>query len=350
MSDFSWIEEVEDLSPDVLTVRAQTLSPNDNGRLTWDVFFPRENVDSVDLDDVTTLDDRWTAERREWNAEGAEMPDQVPPRRRVSIVPIEAKKTIGEKEIQKLAEGAFGRQDVIVEQMGVRIPDRAMKLAMGDYRRLEVDSANAWALGTITQRNPEDPSKTYVASFGFDAGRYQTAGTAWNDPGVNAYELFTAWVEDGVEEVGSLAGVRLRQVHLNAILADAPDLPGGVLMTRANLVQRIQDDLGRDFRFFVDEESVDVRNDGGSAVTRTKVWPARVALVPAGGQVGQSAFAPVVRAMEMARQIPGAGIDVRGVTIYYLQENGGRTLKLNAQLNALPVPDEQLMWVINPGF
>jgi hypothetical protein len=339
MSDFSWIEEVEDLSPAMLTVRAQTLSPNDQGRLTWDVFFRRENVDSVDLDDVTTLDDRWTSERREWNAEGAEMPDLVPPRRKVSIVPIEGKKTIGEKEIQKLAEGSFGRQDVIVEQMGIRIPDRAMRLAMGDYRRLEVDSANAWALGTITQRIPEDPSKTYTASFGFDTGRYQTALTAWNDPSVNAYDEFTAWVEEGVEEVGSLAGVRLRQVHINAILEDAPELPNGVRMTKAGLVQRIQDDLGADFQFFKSEETVHIRNDGGSATTPTKVWPSRMALVPAGGFVGQAAFAPV-----------GAGIDVRGVTVYYIQENGGRTLKLNAQLNALAVPDEQLMWVMNPGF
>ena len=61
----SWIEAVDELTPAALTVRAQTVDPTDQGRLYWSGFAPRQNVDSVNLADVTTLDDRPVADRRE---------------------------------------------------------------------------------------------------------------------------------------------------------------------------------------------------------------------------------------------------------------------------------------------
>lgn len=344
----SWIEAVDELSPAALTVLAQAVSPTDQGRLYWSGFVPRQNVDSVKLDDVTTLDDRPVADRREWNQRGRHVPPRVPARRAVNIVPIEAYDKIGEFEMQRLNERFAGNQGQMAGVIGVSIPDRVRRLALADYRRLEVDFWNAWITGTITQRNPQNASETYAASFGFDAGRLQTAGTAWDDPGVDAYAEFLAWAEDALDTIGSFAGVVMRQNTLGAIQADAPDLPNGVSMTRAGLLQRLQDDLGQPFFIQIVEDHVDIYDDGGITTTATKVLPAgRIAAIPADGRIGYSAFAPVVRAMEMARAIPIAGIDTNGVTVYYDEAGTGRELTIEGQLNAMPVPDEQRIFVIN---
>lgn len=349
MSTFSWIQAEEELSPAALTVRAQTISPNDTGMLSWDQFLPRRDVDSVDLKDITTLDRRPAADRREWNARGRYIPLLTPAQREMSMVPIEAYDKIEEKEMQKLAEQTRGNTQIVQSVIGSDIPSRVDGLALADYRRLEIDAMSAWALGTITQRNPQTGA-TYAASFGFSGSRVTTAGTAWNDNSVNAFDLFIAWVLDGVDLIGPADGAMMRRATLNAILADAPDLPMGVASNISRLADQVQEQLGFAFRFVINENSLDVFDDGGTAVTRTKVWPAqRVALIPAGNMVGVTAFAPVRRAMELSNQVPEAGIDVRGVTVYHEEANGGRELTIEAQLNAMPVPDEQKVYVINAG-
>lgn len=348
--DFTWMAQVEELSPAALTVRAQTLSPNDSGKLLWDIFFPKADVPSVDLKDITTLDDRPAADRREWGARGRLIPVLTPAQRQLRMVPIEAYDKIDELEMQHLMEGTFGNQSIVQNVIGVRIPDRTDRLAMACYRRLEIDAMSAWATGTIIQRNPQNAAQTFTASFGFPAGRLQTAGGGGWDAAVNAFDEFLAWYEDGIEAVGPGEGAALRLATYREILADSPDLPGGVKMTRAQLADRVQQDIGQPFQFFILENSLDVFDDGGIAKTRTKVWPAeQVAFVPAGKAVGRTAFAPVVRAMELSAQVPEAGIEVNNVTIYHDNGNGGRELEIDAQLNAIPLPDESREWVIDAG-
>jgi hypothetical protein len=347
---FEWINALFNLSPAALTVRAQMLSPNDQGRLLWDIFFPRTNVDSVDLSDVLTLDTRPSADRREWNGPGRLIPVSTPDLRKISMVPIEAYDKIDEKEMQHLMERFVGNAQLIANQIGVSLPDRSDRLAMACYRRLELDAMQAWQTGTIIQRNPQDASKTFTASFGIDSARITTAGVAWNNGGVNAYDLFLAWLEDGIDACGSASGAMMRLPTLKAIQVDAPNLQNSVKMTRADLESRIQDDLGIPFKFFLNENSIDVFNDGGTAVTRTKVWTTgKVALIPDGNAVGYAGFAPVVRAMNLSSQVPNAGIDKQGVTIIHDAHNAAKELELQAQLNALPVPNEEKIWVIAAG-
>jgi hypothetical protein len=349
MADFTWMAQMEELSPAALTVRAQTLSPNDDGRLVWDVFFPRVDVDSVDLRDISTLDDRAAADRREWNARGRHIPVLTPAQRLMRMVPIEAYDKIDELEMQHLMEGTRGNQSIVQDVIGVRIPDRSNRLALADYRRLELDAMQAWATGTIVQRSPQNAALTYTASFGFPGTRLQTASPTWV-AAANAYDAFLAWYEDGIELVGPGEGAVMRLATFREILADAPDLAGGTQMTRAQLADRVQQDTGSPFQFFVLENSLDVFTDGGTAVTRTKVWPAeQVAFVPAGRAVGRTAFAPVTRAMELSAQVPEASIDVNGVTIYHDAGNAGRELTIEAQLNAMPLPDEAKYFVIDAG-
>lgn len=343
----SWISAVDELSPAALTVTAQAVSPTDMGKLYWSGFCPRQNVDSVNLADVTTLDDRPAADYREWNQRGRHVPPRTPARREVNIVPIEAYDKLGEYEMQRLNERFDANQGKMASIIGVSIPNRVKRLALADYRRLELAFWSAWIAGTITQRNPQNAAETHVASFGFSGSRIQQAGTAWNLLS-DAYAEFLDWAQDAIDTLGSLSGVVMRQNTLAVIQADAPDLVGGVAMTRAQLFQRMSDDLGHPLFVQVVEDTVDVYDDGGIATTATKVLAAgRIAAIPSDGRIGYTAFAPVVRAMEMARAVPAAGIDTNGVTVYYDEAGTGRELTIEAQVNALPVPDEARIFVID---
>lgn len=353
MPDFTWMAAEERLTPAALTVRAQTVNPTDQGQLLWDMFFPRRDVDQTKLSSLTSQNVRITADRREWNARGRYVNLVTPPRREIEWIPIESYFKLEEKEINDLLNDVRGNQEIFRQVIGARIPERTDMLAMANWRRVELDVFEAWARGQITSMNPAT-GVTFTTSYGFDAARYTTAGTAWNDAGVNAYNEFLAWLQTAYETIGPLAGVMLRLATRNAIVADAPNpMPGavtGLTATVSQVEQRIQDETGRPFRFFVNENTVQTFTGAGLARTNTKVWPAqRVAAVPAGFVVGSTAFAPVARAYDISNQTPEAGVDVRGVTVYHEIGNGGRELTVEAQFNPMPDPDEANIFVINAG-
>lgn len=349
MPTYAGVVTQDELTAAALTVRAQAVSPNDNGRLSWPIFFPRQNVESTKINELTELDNRPVADRREWNARGRLIPMKAPDKRTLEIIPIESRDALSEQEMNRLAQEARGNEAIVQQVMGTRIPQRIERLASANYRRLEIDAFQVWTQGSIIQRNPETGG-TYTTSFLIDSARLQTAGTAWNDAGTNAYNDFLAWYLEGVDEIGAAEGAMMRRATYNAIMDDAPNLSNNVAMTRTQIEDRISQDLGLGFRFYINENSLDVFDDGGTAVTRTKVYPAdQVVLVPAGNAVGNAAFAPVVRAMDLARAAGDAGIDINGNTVYYEASNGGRQLDIECQLNALPVPNEQLVWAIDAG-
>jgi hypothetical protein len=349
MSARSLVAIADDLSPADLTVVAQAISPTNQGQLKWDIFFPRENVNSVDLHEVSNLDFRPVSDRREWNSPGRLIPDITPDFRDLSIVPVESYYKWAEYEMQKMGEISRRGGAALAQIDGATLVGKVTQLVEANYRRIEVDAFKAWSTGTVVAMNPQTGT-TYTTSFGFDVSRLQTAGTAWDNAGLNAYDEFIAWAEDAIDAVGSLQGVVLRMALLRAIQADAPDLIGGVAMTRANLSERISADLGVPFQFVIFEDTVDVFSDGGTAYTSTNVWPAGyLAAIPAGTTIGRTAFAPVLRAMEIARALPGAGIDQRGMTVYYDEDNTGKQLEVQVQANPFTIPNEARVFVINTG-
>jgi len=350
MSTFSWIQTVQNLSPAALTVLAQTRSPNDNGRLVWDAFMPRVNVDSISLEDVTTLDFRPASGRRGWNQRGRRMPLRTPDKRKLTIEPIEFNFRVDEKEMQFLMERFLGNQALIQQVIGTSIPERTEKLADGNYRQLELDTLEAWSLGKVTIKDPET-GDSYEVPFGFAPERQETAGTAWDDGSVNAYDELIAWAEDAITKVGPIGGAALRLAVRKAILEDAPELPGGVKMSLAQLEDRISQDLNSPFRFFLMEDTVDIPTDGGVAYTRTNKWPVGVvAAIPSDRRIGKVAFAPIGRAMTIAQEVPEARIDVRGNAVFMFEANGGRELDVECQLNSFPVPDENRVATIDTGI
>lgn len=346
----AWWQTEKTISPVAMTVLAQSIDPTNRDELDWDVFFPRQNVGSVDLQSITATENRFVSDRREWGARGRRIPELTPVVRPVSIIPVEANKAINEYEMQKLSEAAGTNQEIFRRMAEISIPDRVRNCVRANYRRIQVDCFTAWSTGIITQKNPETGT-TYAATQLSDATRYLTAATAWNDASVNAYDLFLAWVSAAQVKVGTVVGAITKLAVYNAILTDAPDLGNGVLMTRGQLEQRIEADLGFPFRFVLNDKTGEVFTDGGTATTTTQYWPAgRIAAIPAGGQVGYTAFAPVKRAQDLVSQVgPAPGIDVNGMVVYYEESNGGRELDIEVQCNPLPVLDANKIYSTATG-
>jgi hypothetical protein len=295
-------------------------------------------------------DFRPVSDRREWNTRGRLIPMKTPKIDELEMVPIEAYFRLGEREIQDLEERTQGNQAIFRQLIGSSIPERTDSLAEANFRRMELDAFRAWANGTIVARNPQT-NTTNTFAFGFDAARYQTAGTAWNVV-ANAYDEFMAWVEAGIDAVGSVRGAYMRLATYKEILKDAPTAwAGGSKLTRRQLNERVEDELGRSFQFYIDDRTVTPFTDAGIAFgAAEKIWPVgKVALVPGEEQIGVMAQAPVARAYEIQRGTPGSGIDVRGQTVYPEVGNGGRELTVECQVNAMPLPEERRLWVIDAG-
>jgi hypothetical protein len=355
MAVFSWIGQELALTSAALTVRVQTLSPNDNGALIYDAFFPRRDVDSVKLRYISNLDYRPVADRREWDARGRYVPLQLPKLSDIELVPVESYFKLGEREIQELSERTFGNMEEFRRIVSADIPARTDLLANSNYRRLEVDAFTAWANGNIVARNPLT-NTTQTVSFGFASNRYTTATPWTGGAGGNAYANFVAWLRTSIDLVGPIQGAMMRLSTFLAIQANAPNpmsYNASIPATRGVVEDRIRQELGTDFQFYINEKTADVFTNAGLTVARTKLWPAnKVAVVPAGEVVGDMAFAPVARAMELARNSSGeSGIDVRGMTVYNdADENAGRQLTVECQVNAIPIPIEARLSVIDAGI
>lgn len=349
MNYFEWMAQEAELTSEALTVRAQALPPNDRDNLLHEAFFPRQDVESTTLSQITTVDFRPASDRREWNVRGRLIPMKTPDLASLEMIPVEDYFKIEEYELQKLFERTAGNEQLFRNLVGVSIPTRVDSLVNANRRRLEFDAFQAWSQGTITVMNPQ-LGGTATVSYGFDTARYQTAATAWNDAGVNAYEELLAWIEDGVDAIGGpVIGMVCKRPLYRAIQEDAPS-ETGLMLTRGQFEDQLSADLGFDFRFYIIEHRLDKFNDAGLTTTRTAVWPDEVAaLVPAGVSVGNMAYAPIYRTNALAANAGMDEIDVRGMSVFREVSNGGRELTVECQVNAFPIPDEQRIWVIDAG-
>lgn len=348
-----WLEEIQGLSAAELTVLAQAMSVEDMDNILYPAFYGNLDVPSIELNTITEVDNRYAASFREWNARGRYIPQPTPRMDRLEMIPIESYDKIGEKEMQKIQDQTAGNEAVYKQIIGASVPARVQKLVQANFRRLEAAAMEAWAKGSITYENPQTGAST-TFDFGIDNDRQTTASTAWNDGGTNAYDDLVAWLIDAQDAIGSVEGVVLRRATYNAIRADAPNIldygANGIQASRSQIESRISDDIGDPFRFVIMEHTYDAFTDGGTATSATKFWPAQfVAAIPSGRLIGNIARAPVVRAREIANQVPQAGVDVRGMTVYYDYENGGRTAVLECQANQMPAPIEQKVFTIDAG-
>lgn len=362
MALFSWVGTVEDFTPAALTVRAQQLDPTLQNRLLWDQFFPRRDVESTELDEILTEETEveYVSERREWNTRGRPVPAVSPKRTQLEFIPIETYFTIFEQEINKLLTRFRGNQQMMIDQIGSTIPRKTDRIAAANFRRIEKDAFDGWANGIVTRRNPQMGHLSQTFNFNFNSDRYPAALTAWNDPGVNAYQEFLAAIRESDKWLGSrCGGAIMRQATWDVIEAAATtaisiNFSPTVLMTREQVEARLRADLnGRPFVIVIFEDTLTVFNDGGlTNTTEVNRWPAeKIGFIPSAnnGAIGFTAFAPVARAWDLTTQVPHAGIDIRGQTVFHEVRLGGRQLIVECQMNAFPVPFEDRMFVMDVG-
>ena len=360
MALFNWIDAVRDLSPAALTVQAQSVDPTLQNALLWDQFMPRRNVDSLEIDVLLEeLEVEYTADRREWNTRGRVIPMRTPGTRRLEMVPIETYFKVYEKEITDLMIRFGGNAQLVQRQIAPRIPERTLRLVRANYRRIEKDTFDAWSTGVLTRRNPQLGHALTNFSYGISSTRYPTVGTAWNNVGLNAFNEFIKMIATADKFVGVTQGCIMRQATWDEIALDATSAISVsstfplLRMTREEIERRISSEIRREFTVIIFEDTLTTFVDGGyTNTTEVARWPAqKIGFIPraGGGTVGFNAFAPVARAYELSAQAPGAGIDVNGMTVYHEVENGGRGLNVEVQVNELPVPIEERIFVVNVG-
>jgi len=346
------IEQLEGLTPGLLTIRAQTVDPSDDGTLIWATFMPSEPTSSIRVQTYTNELFRPTADRREWNQQGRLIPRRVGPLSEVEMVPIESRFAVNEREFQDLIERFGGNFARIADELQLDVESRVDALALANFRRIELDAMTAWANGQIIATDPATGVQQTMA-LPIAATRYTTAATAWDDGTVNAYDEMLAFVDNAQENVGPIGGLMMRRATANAIKDDAPNnfaVDGGVRSLGA-VIESARRDLGiGDFTIVVNERTVDTFSDGGVTHASTKTWPAqKVAAIPAGGRIGSTRFAPVVRAVDISAAEPDAQFDRNGNTVFLEAANGYRSLHVECQINAMPLPNEQAVFVIDAG-
>ena len=351
MGPYSWAAQEEGLSPETLTRRVQEINPDDVDETLQDIFFPRTNVDSVRLQEIGDVDFRPVSDRREWNARGRQINMETPDLAEMEFIPVEDYFKLAEREMQKYGERVGGNVTAFRDIIRSSIPNRIDDLAEANFRRLEIDYVVAWTTGTIVVHHPHK-NQSQTVSYNYDTARWQTAATAWDDPGVDAYAEFISWAEDGKDAIGSIGGAVLRRSLYRVIQADAPMGLNGVPLTAGQFEDQVSQDLGVDFRFYIRENQFDIYADGGGTTTKTDVWPdQKLALLPAGIAVGRMCYAPIYRAHDMTDvgASAGANFDLRGQRVFVELEGNGRQLTYECQVNAFPVPRERSMWVIDAG-
>ncbi len=347
---FDLFERLEQLTPAALTVRAQTRLANGvpGEQLVWDRFFPRTPATSIKLSELVVGESRPTADRRPWDAPGRLITLILPEFRTYEMTPIEAYFTLGERDIQLLSERHGGNVDLALNALGADLPGQTNTLGDAAYRRIELDAHDVWQTGRIYVRNPQT-GESEVSPLGIAAERYTTPVAPWTDE--NAYEKLLEWIQAGIPLTGPISGVCLRYRTALAIKRSAPKGTAGVELTMKSLLERLSDELGTAFNFRVDEQTLDVYEDAGTRLKTVNRWrPGKIAAIPASGRIGSTHFAPVLRAQQIAAQIPNNAVDVRGVTVFQEKINEGKGLKVSAQLNGLPIPDERAVWVVDAGI
>lgn len=341
---FSWLEAIAALTPLNLTIKEATRTAENPLDLRYRAIFPRIPAPSVKLSSITTVDFRPAGGRREWNAQGREIPEKMGPSREFEMVPINPTHHIDERMLQLFGES--GVQELLRRGVIGSLESWPQRLADACERQLEAEAFEAWYTGLITVMDPKTGS-TVVVSMGFDqATTYPTAGTIWSDAGEDAYQNFLTALQAAQTKFGTVGAARTRRAVYREIVADAPDGPNGLRPTITSLQERVREEGFPDVQLIIDERTYDKFTDGGSLHAAANYVPAGlIAFQPANGQVGNTHVAPVVRAYDF---LTGSNRSLaQGVVIFRSEKNDGKTLLIEAQENAIVLPEERTTYVVD---
>lgn len=347
MPNYAAIDKIHALSPANMTVfQAARLADNPSD-LRYRAIFPRVNASSVRLSSITLVDFRPVGGRREWNAQPREVPENLGPAREFSMIPINFSHTIDEYMMQLLNEA--GVQQLANQGIINDISSWPTVLADACERQIERDAFEAWFTGLITVKDTKT-SASVTVDLGFGTDSYPTAGTDWDDPGEDAYERFLTEVQDAQTWFGGGVGAaRTHRTVVQAIVADAPDGPNGLRPTISSLQDRVREEGFPNLSLVIDERTYDEFDDGGSTTTAKYYVPdGLIGFQPADGRVGNTHVAPVTRAYDFLNG--GNRSLANGVVIFRSEQNNGETLRIEAQENALAMPEERRTRVVDTGI
>lgn len=348
MASFDFLGKVTGLTAADLTVREQARLAQNPLELRWRAIFPPVQANSLTVSQLTRPDTRLAAEYREFNADGREIPEILGPKVDAEMVPMTATHHIDERRL------------TVLRAPNPRIAQLVEDGVIGDVRTWPTRLANAvdwgteymaflmWATNSITVKDPKTGKSTTV-SRGIDSSRYITESTAWNDGSVNAYDRLLFRISEAQRLIGSVGAVRMRRATAEAVRADAPNGPNALRPTIANIQDRLSEEGFGQITLIIDERTVDVFDDGGSAYTTTNLIPAeKVLFQPAGdGAVGATYTYPVSRAYDYV-----AGdqrVNLNDTVVWYTPQNDGKTLKIEAEAIRLPLTDESKTYVVDSG-
>lgn len=341
---FAWLGQIAGLSLRDLTIREQTRTAENPLELRYRSIFPRVPTSSVKISSITTVDFRPLGGRREWNAQGREIPEKIGPMREFEIVPINPTHHIDERLMQLYNE--TGVEELLRRGVIGDATTWPQRLADAVERQLEYEAFLAWFTGSLTVMDPKTGTTVAVA-LGFDAATsYITAGTVWSDAGQDAYVNFLAALQAAESKMGTVGVARTRRAVAREIIADAPDGPNGVRPTLTSINERIREEGFPDVSLVIDERTFDQWTDGGSATSSANYVPAgRIGFQPSDGRVGNTHVAPVARAYDF---LNGADRSLaNGVVIFRSEKNEGKTLVIEAQENSIAMPDEARTYVVD---
>jgi hypothetical protein len=341
---FSFLDSYAALTAANLTIREAARLAENPLDLRYRAIFPRVPTRSIKISDITTVDFRPIGGRREWNAQGREIPEKLGPAREFQIVPINPTHHIDERMLQLFGES--GVEELLRRGVIGSLETWPTRLADATERQLEVEAFEAWYSGLITVMDPKT-GETVTVSMGFDqATTYPTAGTIWSDPGQDAYQNFLTALQAAQTKFGSVGAARMRRPVAREITADAPDGPNGLRPTITSLQDRVREEGFPDVLIVIDERTYDAWTDGGNTTTATSYVPAgKIAFQPSNGVVGATHVAPVVRAYDFLSG--GNRALANGVVIFRSEKNDGKTLLIEAQENAIVLPDENRTYVVD---
>lgn len=338
-----------------LTIREQTRlaeNPNEN---RWHALFPRRGVNSIKLSELERpLELRLVADRREWNAKGRMAHLEHGPAREMEITPIEMEYVIGERELTLLRESGI---EAILRAGVIRTVDR-WATALADYvdNGLEYEAFKGWQTGTIVARDAKT-GQTATATLGISPDRYvvedEDYGTLEATTPGSAWEQFLLRLEESEQfyRTAPAKAVRLRRAMLKLLRQSAAQYYGveaGTVFTMQDVLDNLADEGYADFQFIVDERTLDRYTGAGFEHEAVKlVEETKLLFQPASGVIGFTPFAPVVRAYDFVGD--GEGDIVRNIGIFLMEENEGKSLKIQAQANAVPLPDPEAVYVVDAG-
>lgn len=345
---FDLLAKTAELRSDNLTIREATRLAENPNDLRWRALAPKKREDSIEISTFTNVDFRPNGGRREWNAQGRELTEKIGTSRAYELIPINPTFHFDERKLQKLRE----RSDV--QKRLVRgVDEWATALADAADRQIEADLFTGWFLDRFDVLDTKSAQSVSV-TLGFDAVRRPVEATAWTDANlgtIDVYDRFLRLVEEAIRQIGSVGAVRTRIQVIKQLLKEAPKTgsSGNVRPTLANLEDIIAEEGFGRIKLIPDERTYDKYTDGGNATTKTNYVPqGYMGFQPLGGQVANTHFAPVTRASDYTGE--GSRADLQDFTVFHYTKNDGKTLMVECQANALPIPVEESTFVVDTGI